>query len=411
MKILLIASAFSPLWGSEPGVGWNWAMEMARQHEVTVLTHGYFRSHLEAWEKEHGPPPFRMAYHDLSPWRDVPDTQYMNSTLHFLRWQWHSRQTVRHLLAQAPFDLIHHLTLGTVRYPSFLQGMGVPLVAGPLGGGERAPARLYEGLPWKLRLKEFVRDLVIWSTAWDPMIHWTWGRTDLLICRTRETRDALPFYLRSQALLIQEIGCPPALDAAPDSHAQPSGGVLHALSVGRLLGWKGIHLSLQAVAQLKSQGVIVHLRLVGEGDAEPALRAMADRLGIVDQVQWLGKVTREQVMALYAQADLMLFPSLHDSGGTVVLESISQGCPVVCLDLGGPPHFIDDRCGRVVPVGNRSQAEVVQSLAKTLNEFATMPHARRMALKTGALERARALSWRHRVDAAYDMIQQRLGRR
>lgn len=411
MKILLIASAFSPLWGSEPGVGWNWAMEMARHHDVTVLTHGYFRSHLEAWEKEHGSPPFSVTYHDLLPLRDVPDTQYMNSTLHFLRWQWHSRRTVQQLLAQGSFDLIHHLTLGTVRYPSFLQGMGVPLVAGPLGGGERAPARLYQGLPWKLRLKEFVRDLVIWSTAWDPMIHWTWGRTDLLICRTRETQDALPFYLRPQALLIQEIGCPPALDAAPSVNARSSAGTLHALSVGRLLGWKGIHLSLQAIAQLKSQGVTVCLTLVGEGDAEPALRAMADRLGISDQLQWLGKITRQDVMGLYAQADLMLFPSLHDSGGTVVLESISQGCPVVCLDLGGPPHFIDDRCGRVVPVGTRTQAEVVQALAMVLSELAAMPNAQRMALKTGALERARALSWRHRVEDAYALIEQRLGRR
>jgi glycosyltransferase involved in cell wall biosynthesis len=407
MKILLIASAFSHLWGSEPGVGWNWAMEMARTHEVTVLTHGYFRSHLQAWEAEHGEPPFRVVYHDLSPLRDEPDTQYMNSTLHFLRWQWHSRRTVRKLLARERFDLIHHLTLGTVRYPSFLQGLGVPLVAGPLGGGERAPARLYAGLPWKLRLKEFVRDLVIWSTAWDPVIHLTWGRTDLLICRTRESRDALPRHLRKQVLLIQEIGCPPALPAVPETPATPLG-TLHALSVGRLLGWKGIHLSLMSLAELKAQGLNVQLTLVGEGDAQGALQALAGRLGIAEQVHWVGKISRDQVMRLYAQADLMLFPSLHDSGGTVVLESISQGCPVVCLDLGGPPHFIDATCGRVVPVDHARQTEVVAALAGTLRELAELsPHQKR-ALKEGALSRARALSWRHRVEGAYTQIQQRL---
>ncbi|MEY4427778.1 MAG: hypothetical protein RLZZ182_467 [Pseudomonadota bacterium] len=407
MKILLIASAFSHLWGSEPGVGWNWAMELARTHDVTVLTHGYFRSHVQAWEAEHGPTPFRVAYHDLAPLRPVPDTQYMNSTLHFLRWQWLSRPTVRHLLARERFDLIHHLTLGTVRYPSFLQGLGVPLVAGPLGGGERAPARLYQGLPFKLRLKEFVRDLVIWSTAWDPMIHWTWGRTDLLICRTKETRDALPFYLRRQALLVQEIGCPPALSALP-ARVASSDRTLHALSVGRLLGWKGIHLSLQAVAALKARGVTVQLTLVGEGDAEGALRDMAQALGISQQVQWRGKIGRDEVMRLYSQADLMLFPSLHDSGGTVVLESISQGCPVVCLDLGGPPHFIDEGCGRVVPVGKRTQAEVVRALTDTLEEMSRLDADGQQALRLGALEKARALSWRHRVEGAYAQIRQRL---
>lgn len=408
MKILLIASAFSHLWGSEPGVGWNWAMVLSRTHDVTVLTHGYFRSHLQAWEAEHGASPFKVVYHDLAPLRAVPDTQYMNSTLHFLRWQWHSRRTVKALLAQDRFDLIHHLTLGTVRYPSFLQGLGVPLVAGPLGGGERAPARLYAGLPWTLRLKEFVRDLVIWSTAWDPMIHWTWGRTELLICRTRETRDALPRHLRNKALLIQEIGCPPALDALPSRRQAPPN-TLNALSVGRLLGWKGVHLSLQAIAQLKSQGLTVSLTLVGEGDAEHTLKALAEQLGIAAQVRWLGKIPRDQVMALYAQADLMLFPSLHDSGGTVVLESIAQGCPVVCLDLGGPPHFIDAQCGRVVPVDARSQGEVVSALARTLQELADLAPAQREALREGALARARSLSWQHRVDNAYAQIKARLG--
>ena len=38
---------------------------------------------------------------------------------------------------------------------------------------------------------------------------------------------------------------------------------------------------------------------------------------------------------LFGSHDLFLFPSLHDSGGFVVLEALSHGLPVVCLDLGG----------------------------------------------------------------------------
>jgi glycosyltransferase involved in cell wall biosynthesis len=92
----------------------------------------------------------------------------------------------------------------------------------------------------------------------------------------------------------------------------------------------------------------------------------------------------------------------------VVLESISQGCPVVCLDLGGPPHFIDEGCGRVVPVGKRTQAEVVRALTDTLEEMSRLDADGQQALRLGALEKARALSWRHRVEGAYAQIRQRL---
>ena len=316
---------------------------------------------------------------------------------------------VKQLLNTRSFDLIHHLTLGTVRYPSFLQGLGVPLVAGPLGGGERAPARLYAGLPWKQRLKEVIRDALIFSTAWDPMIHWTWGRTDLLICRTRETRAALPWYLRANALLIQEIGCPPAIEpqALPPPRAAPAHSELRCLSVGRLLSWKGMHLSFQALATLKAQGLRVSLTIVGEGDSEAHLRAQAQRLGIADQLDWRGKLARDEVMALYSSHDAMLFPSLHDSGGTVVLESISQGCPVVCVDLGGPPHFINEQCGRVVPVGERPMADVVTGLSEALKELARSPQLVHQ-LRMGALHQARELSWARRVQDAYAQIQTRL---
>lgn len=51
--ILLSAYACSPLWGSEPGVGWQWALELSKRHDVTVITHRTSRKtskrHWPAW--------------------------------------------------------------------------------------------------------------------------------------------------------------------------------------------------------------------------------------------------------------------------------------------------------------------------------------------------------------------------
>ena len=58
----------------------------------------------------------------------------------------------------------------------------------------------------------------------------------------------------------------------------------------------------------------------------------------------------------------MLFPSLHDSGGMVVLESLAYGLPVVCLNIGGPGIIVTNGCGRLVDVVGKSKAEVVAKL-------------------------------------------------
>jgi len=66
MKILLSAYACEPWKGSEPGVGWHWALELARQgHEVTVLTRANNREPIEVALKSHVPKGLQFFYYDL----------------------------------------------------------------------------------------------------------------------------------------------------------------------------------------------------------------------------------------------------------------------------------------------------------------------------------------------------------
>lgn len=404
MKILLSAFAFSPVWGSEPGVGWCWAIEMAKTHEVTVLTHRYFENHMRELEASMGSLPFEVIYFDVKPIWHQSYERYLNSQLYALRWQWCARSFVKNLLKTRRFDLIHHLTLGTIRYPSFLQRLGVPLVAGPLGGGERAPFAFYRGVPWRERLRELLRDGLIWSAAWDPMIHWTWGRTEVLLCRTRESLAALPWHVRKRCSLVQEIGCPAILPDESVMSAPEAGTPLRLLHVGRLLALKGMHLALPALADITKRGIDWRLTVVGVGPMLEPLKAQANDLGIANRIEWLGGLPRARVMALYGQHDAFLFPSLHDSGGTVVLESLSQGCPVLCVDLGGPPHFVDDTCGAVVPVSSGRPEPVIAGLAEVLAGWA-QKRTNLYRLRQGALTRASELSWPNRVKGAYQVIE------
>ena len=52
---------------------------------------------------------------------------------------------------------------------------------------------------------------------------------------------------------------------------------------------------------------------------------------------------RARSAELYRRHHALLYPSLHDSSGNVVLEALFHGLPVVCLDLGGPAEIVDPR--------------------------------------------------------------------
>lgn len=93
---------------------------------------------------------------------------------------------------------------------------------------------------------------------------------------------------------------------------------------------------------------------------------MAEELGIADHIDWFGWVEHKKIGEIYETHDLFLFPSLHDSGGTVVVEAISHGLPVLCLDLGGPGTIVDESVGNKVLVQNRGEEEVVASLSALL---------------------------------------------
>lgn len=413
--------ACSPQWGSEPGVGWHWLLHLAREHEVVVLTHAYFRSHLEPALHEHGLQHVQVHCLQAPAFGWHPHRQ-LNSRLYYSWWQWRARAVVRELVARQHFDLIHHLTWGTLRLPCFLGGLGVPLVMGPLGGGDTAPMRLYAGVPWRHRALDALRLL---SLAWvriDPLATLGPRRSALVLCKTQQTLDMLPRDVQPRALILPEIGSPDGLDspvtrqamsreAAPSTGSGTSGRSsrrFHLLFAGRLIALKGVSIALGAVRLLVQRGWDVHFTIAGDGPLRQHLQKEAEGMGLQDRVHMLGSIPRPELLERYRDADLFLFPSLRDSSGNVVLESLSRGLPVVCLDLGGPQHYVDEHCGIVVETGSRDRQGLEHAIAERISEVLADTQ-RLAAMSRAAHAHAERQSWPAVVANAYRVISGRLG--
>jgi glycosyltransferase involved in cell wall biosynthesis len=381
---------------------------------VIALTQTELRAEIEA-EMASGHLPATLRFEFFMPrWLDRLQTKgralglwQPTDHLTHLLWQILAYRYVRPRLAGWQIDLIHHITYSGIRHPTLMGRLPVPLVLGPVGGGERAPMALRRGFGWRGWLIDLVRDLHTWLIRFDPITRRACADALVIYVKTDQSRRALPERHQGKIAVHLEIGTRAVDRERP--RERRAGEPLRLMFAGRFLYWKGMHLGLRGFARLLERGIEARLTMLGAGPDEQAWRRLADELGVGHAVEWLAWVEHSKVAELYRRHDALLFPSLHDSSGNVVLEALVHGLPVVCLDLGGPAELANQSCGRVVPTRDLDVEGCARALADALEELARDPELCRR-LSAGAHERARALRWPALVGSLYDDVSRRLQR-
>ncbi len=100
--------------------------------------------------------------------------------------------------------------------------------------------------------------------------------------------------------------------------------------------------ALRAFAQVFQQHAHARLTIAGSGPQEAELRALASSLGVAQAVRFAGRLDRDEMAALYRQADVCINPSLADNMPNSVLEALASGVPVVSTCVGGVPYIVQD---------------------------------------------------------------------
>jgi glycosyltransferase involved in cell wall biosynthesis len=140
------------------------------------------------------------------------------------------------------------------------------------------------------------------------------------------------------------------------------------LSVGRLLGYKNVQRTVEALAHLDES---FSLQVIGDGPARPSLEALAHRLQLDGRVRFLGRVDESELYRWYRTAAVYVSMSGEEAFGLTLLEALAGGARVVAADI--PAHRevlsgIDG--GRVVLVPQRLEPE---ALASTIRQLAAVP--------------------------------------
>lgn len=400
-RILVSAYACEPDKGSEPGVGWHWVEQISRRNEVWVVTRGNNR---DAITRSLGEKPnihLHFVYVDVPRWLAFWKKGERGVRIYYYLWQFAAFFRARRLHRDVHFDLGHHVTFVNDYLSTFLCLMPMPYVWGPIGGNPRSPGHLLLSL--NARVKDMVRVSVQNILRFVNPLYWiSCMRASAIIAINGRSATATPLRWLTRAVIRIEPAI--GIESLDQPVTRPRDNpVLEILFVGHFISIKGPNLVLEAFARFarKYEGQ-ARLTMIGSGPLENLLRELSTDRGVADTVRFLEWMPRRDVLEQMRQADIFLFPSM-ESAGMVVLEAMTCGLPVVCLDFGGPATMVKQDSGICVPVGSREQT--VAGLSDGL--MALADHSERVRMGQNARRLAREMyGWDRKGRIAQELYDQ-----
>lgn len=378
MKVLISAYACEPGKGSEPGVGWNAAIGISQHHEVWVITRENNRAAIEPELEKKRLENLHFVFYDLPVWLRWWKQKQKGVHFYYYLWQIAIYFVARKLHQQISFDLVHHVTFVNYYRPSLLAMLPVPFIWGPVGGGESAPKSFWLGLGTKGLLFEGIRELSRWLSEFDPFVRITARRSAWAFATTPDTALRMRKLGAKNVDILSEAALSPInlsfLSELKKQESKP----FRFLSLGRLLPLKGFHLGIEAFARANLDGA--EYWIIGDGPDRTRQESLAKRLGVSSKVKFFGNLPRFEALQKMADCNVLVHPSLHDSGGWVCLEAMAAGLPVLCLDLGGPSQQVTNETGIKIVANNSRQ--VIADLSVVMSTLYRNGWSEQLAIST-----------------------------
>lgn len=376
MRVLLLADSCNPEWPSLPVVGFKLCQALGDQVEAVVVTQvrnqpniekvGMRRCEVVYIDNEYiGRPMYKLNKFVRGGTAVGGTTNIAMFYPTYLSFEYEVRKRFGKDLKAGKFDIVHRVTPMSPTLPSPMSKWSPrPFVIGPLNGGLRWPPEFRQELAREKDWLTFVRN----AHRWLPYHRATYRHAAAILAAFQHTIDDLPPDCRERVFNVPEVGVDLSLFSAPPP--RPKRDRLTFLFAGRLVPVKCIDVAVRAFAA--SPALQKHrLRIIGEGPEQPMLEQIVREHHLDGCVEFVGKLTQAEVGEEMRNADVFVFPSIHELGAGVVVEAMVSGLACVVVDYGAPGTLIGTDRGVCVPLG--AKAEMTQGFTRALEDLAAHP--------------------------------------
>jgi len=329
MKILFCNYEYPPLGGGGGVVNALLAEELAKRHEVTVLTSqglGLSENSVQGGVNIIRVPVF---------FRRKAAAANLISMLMFLPM---GIQVGKKLVERERFDIVNtHFVLpsGPVG-DAIARHVGIPNVLSVHGGDLYDPSKAMSPHRHAI-LRMWINSLL--------------GRADKVIGQSTNTIDNVHrFYDTEISPMRIPLGiAKPPLEPCDRKDFGWSDGEILLVTVGRIVARKGMDQLITLMKRFK--GDPIRLVIVGSGPQEASLKNLALQYQVENQIHFMGAVSDQDKFRILQMSDLYVSTSQHEGFGLVFLEAMACGLPIICYDHGGQTDFLHDgEHGFLVPL-------------------------------------------------------------
>lgn len=403
MKTILASTyAVNPYKGSEDGMGWNMLLQIAKNHKVYAITRENNQVHIEKYMQEYPDSCYAnltFLYYDLPYWMRFWKKGGRGAMLYYWMWQrgivsFINKQSIR-------FDLTHNLNFHNDWTPSYLWKLNKPFVWGPIGHHPLIPQQFLQDYStkqkWVNKLTWLVKK-VFWNLSSD--LKRTAKAANHVFCMNSSVVNVLP-QIKGKFSILPSV-------ATQDFDCQNNEKIgFKVISAGRLVALKGFDLTIKAFKEFlgnlsEKEAEQAELIIVGSGPELVNYQKLSSKLGINGKIKFIDWIERDELMQLFQNASVFLFPS-HEGAGMVVAEALSFGLPVVCLDNEGPGEFINADCGFAVKA--ESYQDYVSALSDSLLQLFKDPSFYKQKSRAAREHFLNSFNWDLRADQLSQVYQ------
>ncbi len=372
LKILINSYTCCPNMGSEPGMGWNWIINLASYCELYVISEGEFKKKCEQWCLEH----FDVGQHIHWYWNPVSqstrDKCWNQGNWSFYplykKWQKKTADIAREICKNEKIDILHQLNMIGFREPGYLwqvsRETGIPFIWGPIGGLKIFPYSYSDGGGIKMRTYNWLKDTITkFQIKYDRRVVKALKSSALLISSIPDSYYSIKKYHGFESVIIPETGC--FKELLINNRNRFRNDILKVIWVGKYDFRKRLDIAILAIAETRNPKI--HLEVYGTGTKQQVYKvnSLISQLNLKNSISLLGAVSNEEIKRIMKLADVFLFSSVSEDTSTVVLEAVSCHLPVICFDVCGMSTVITDDIGCKIQLTNPKQS--AKDFAERLN--------------------------------------------
>lgn len=212
LSILINAYACSPNMGSEPGMAWNWCINLAKHCELHIITEGEFRDKIETILPTL--PQRKNMHFYYNPVSDEIRKMCWNQGdwrfyKYYKEWQWETYLMAKDICQKVHIDILHQLNMIGFREPGYLwKILDIPFIWGPVDAKESFPSAYLEGANLKTKLFIQLKNAITkWQLQHAKRVRSAVKRASYVVSASSNSQWAFKKYFQIESPLLNETGC------------------------------------------------------------------------------------------------------------------------------------------------------------------------------------------------------------